>query len=89
MMVVVNVACPLLRVTGLPTFNPLSSNCTVPVGAAAPVAASRTFAVKVMLALGETLDVEAVAVVAEAKPAEGSTWIKPIMPPSSCCRMWQ
>ena len=88
-MVVVNAACPFVSDTGLPTFTPLSWNCTVPVGVEAPVDASKTLAANVMFPLGVTLEAEAVAVVAEAEPADGSTWISPIMPASSCCRMWQ
>ena len=74
-MVVVTAACPLTSVTGLPTLMPFSWNCTVPVGVAAPVEASTTFAVNVIFPFGVTLLVEAVAVVVEANPAEGSTWI--------------
>ena len=40
----------------------------MPVGVEAPVDASTTFAVKVMFPLGVTLEAEAVAVVAEARP---------------------
>ena len=47
----------------------------MPVGVAAPVVASTTFAVNEIFPFGVTLLVEAVAVVVEANPAEGSTWI--------------
>ena len=52
------------------------------------MAASATVAERVIVPFGVALDVEAVAVVVEADPA-GSTWIAPIMPASSCWRMWQ
>ena len=70
---VVRVACPLASVTGLPMLSPLSWNCTVPVGAVDPVEASTTLAVNVIFPLGVMLPTEAVAVVAEANPDDGST----------------
>ena len=73
MTAVVKVACPLVSVTGLPTLSPLSWNCTVPVGVEDPVEASTTFAVSVIFPLGVMLPAEAVAVVVEANPEEGST----------------
>lgn len=69
---VVNTACPFARDTGVPTFTPLISNCTRPVGVGLPVVESTTFAFSVIFPLGVMLEAEVVAVVVEEDPA-GST----------------